>query len=413
MAMREVFVYELKFGLYVAALDRPWTETTFAFQGFLLNNEAQLAGLKKFCKYVIVDTDRSNPEVVAFLPDRTQPTPPPPPPPPKLKAESLRGTTVYEETASVEHEFVRARDIYAESAAFIDEVLDWAQTGKVLDGRRLREAVSNITDCIVRNPDALLLVSRLRGKGTYTLSHTLDVSIYMAVFGRFLQLPREDIELLGLVGLLQDVGKVKLPNALIEKKGPLTPEEFELAKTHVAHTVAQLRETPDLPPSLPGLAALHHERLDGSGYPKGLQGEEIPLYGSIAAITDTFDALTKSRPYAGEIAPSNALGVLHKARGTQFHDALVEQFIQCVGIFPVGSVVELNTGEIGIVIAQNLVRRLKPRVMVVLDAQGLPMRPQKILDLVKEPMATADEPYRIRRTLEHSKISLDPAEFFL
>ena len=404
---REVSVDELRFGMYVAELDRPWTETPFPFQGFLLRTQTQHEALRRFCKRVFVDVERSDAEAIAKLPAR------PAPPPPKSAAESLRGTTVYQETASLEHEFGRARDIYAQSAAFIDEVLDWVQTGKVLDGRRLREAVSNITDCIVRNPDALLLVSRLRTKGTYTLSHSLDVSIYMAVFGRFLQLPREDIELLGLLGLLQDVGKVKLPNALIEKKGPLTPEEFELAKTHVAHTVEQLRETPELPPSLPELAALHHERHDGSGYPKGLKGFEIPLYGSIAAIMDTFDALTKSRPYAGEISPSNALGMLHKARGVQFHEALVEQFIQCVGIFPVGSVVELNTGEIGIVIAQNLVRRLTPRVMVVLDAQGLPLRPQKILELVKEPMATPDEPYRIRRTLEHSKLSLDAAEFFL
>jgi len=386
--------------MYVAELDRPWTETTFAFQGFLLSNKTQLDALHRYCKYVLVDTERSDRMVIAQLPERP--------------AASVRGKTVYPEAFTpIESEFLRARDIYAESAAFIDEVLDWAQTGKVLDGRRLREAVTNITECIVRNPDALLLVARLRGKGTYTLSHALDVSIYMAVFGRFLQLPREDIELIGLLGLLQDIGKVKLPNALIDKTGPLTPEEFELAKTHVAHTVEQLRETPDLPPNLPNLAALHHERQDGSGYPKGLKGPEIPLYGSIAAIADTFDALTKSRPYAHEISPSNALGVLHDARGKLFHEALVEQFIQCIGIFPVGAVVELNTGEIGIVIAQNLVRRLKPRVVVVLDAQGLPMRPQKILDLVKEPMATVDEPYRIRRTLEHSKVSLDPSEFFL
>jgi HD-GYP domain-containing protein (c-di-GMP phosphodiesterase class II) len=402
---REVSVNELRFGMYVAELDRPWTDTPFPFQGFLLRNQTQVEALRRFCKRVYVDVERSDPGVIAKLAAQ--------PPPPKPAAESLRGSTVYEETASLEYEFVRARDIYAESAAFIDDVLDWAQTGKVLDGRRLREAVSNITDCIVRNPDALLLVSRLRGKGTYTLSHSLDVSIYMAVFGRFLQLPREDIDMLGLLGLLQDIGKVKLPNALLEKKGPLTPEEYELAKTHVAHSVEQLRETPNLPPGLPDLAALHHERHDGSGYPKGLKGIEIALYGSIAAITDTFDALTKSRPYAGEISPSNALGVLHKARATQYHEALVEQFIQCVGIFPVGSVVELNTGEIGIVIAQNLVRRLKPRVMVVLDAQGQPMRPQKILDLVNEPMATPDEPYRIRRTLEHGKLRVDPAEFFL
>jgi hypothetical protein len=119
------------------------------------------------------------------------------------------------------------------------------------------------------------------------------------------------------------------------------------------------------------------------------------------------------RPYAEQMSPSNALNLLFRGRGAQFHPALVEQFIQCIGVFPVGAVVELNTGEIGVVIAQNLVRRLQPRVMVIMDAEGRPLRPHKILDLVKEPKASADEPYRIRRTLEHGKVEIDPREFFL
>src|SRR6185436_15655289 len=142
-------------------------------------------------------------------------------------------------------------------------------------------------------------------------------------------------------------------------------------------------------------------------------GDQIGLYGSIAAIADTFDALTAVRPYAEPLPPSSALSYLYKERGTGFHADLVEQFIQCIGAFPVGSVVELNSGEVGIVITQNLVRKLKPRVMVVLDAQGNPMRPHKILDLDKDPKASADEPYRIRRTLEQTKLKVDPKEIVL
>jgi len=158
---------------------------------------------------------------------------------------------------------------------------------------------------------------------------------------------------------------------------------------------------------------LHHERQDGTGYPRGLKGDQIGLYGSIAAIADTFDALTAQRPYAEALSPSSALSYLYKERGTGYHGELVEQFIQCVGAFPVGAVVELNSGEVGIVITQNLVRRLKPRVMVVLDAQGQPVRPHKILDLEKEPKAGPDEPYRIRRSMESSKVQIDPRELFL
>ncbi|MGZ8204191.1 MAG: hypothetical protein ACXWUB_13160, partial [Burkholderiales bacterium] len=130
-------------------------------------------------------------------------------------------------------------------------------------------------------------------------------------------------------------------------------------------------------------------------------------------LVDSFSALTSSRPYAEQASPSNALSLMHKLRGKLFHEALVEQFIQCIGIYPVGSAVELNTGEVAIVIAQNLVRRLQPRVMVILDSDWNEIHPQKILDLVKEPRASMDEPYRIRRTLPKDKLPIDPAEFFL
>jgi len=119
------------------------------------------------------------------------------------------------------------------------------------------------------------------------------------------------------------------------------------------------------------------------------------------------------RASAQALSPSSAPNYLYKERGTGYHPDLVEQFIQCVGVFPVGSVVELNTGEQGIVITQNLVRRLKPRVMVVLDAAGNPMHPHKILDLDKDPKARPDEPYKIRRSLEQSKLRVDPRELFI
>jgi hypothetical protein len=164
---------------------------------------------------------------------------------------------------------------------------------------------------------------------------------------------------------------------------------------------------------LPALAALHHERYDGSGYPKGLKGGEIGLFGAIAGLVDCFDALTHPRPYGEALSPSNALNLLYKWRDAQFDGPLIEQFIQCIGIFPVGAIVELNSGETGIVIAQNLARRLLPRVMVALDARGNPIRPQKILDLSKDPKVTPDMPYRIKRTLEKGSVPIDPSEFFL
>lgn len=405
MKHERVPVEKLEFGMYVAELDRPWTDTPFMYQGFQLRTPVQLAALKKYCKHVFVDPVRTEPPEKVKLAAATA-------------SFKVRGNTAYPEQARVEDEFKVARPLFEQTAKKIDDLLKpvtkpGGAVGVVLDAKEVKESVTRLTDSVVRNPDAMLLVSRLREKSAEAHARALQVSLYMIVFARFLQLRREELELLGLLGLLQDVGKTKLPREILEKKGPLTPEEAEVAKRHVAYSVEILQATPGIPPELLKLVTLHHERQDGTGYPNGLRGDEIGLYGSMAAICDTFDALTAIRPYGEPLSPSNALSYLYKERGTGYHAELVEQFIQCVGAFPVGSVVELNSGEIGIVITQNLVRRLKPRVMIVLDAQGAPVRPHKILDLDRDPKVTPDEPYRIRRTLEQTKVNLDPREFFL
>jgi len=255
----------------------------------------------------------------------------------------------------------------------------------------------------------MLLFTQLKEKSDYTHSHALDCSVFMMVFGRFLEMSREDIALLGHLGLLQDVGKVRLPTTLLEKRERLSEDELVLLRKHVEHSADILRETPQLPPNLAELALLHHERYDGSGYPKKLHGEAIGVVGSIAGIVDTFAALSARRPYADALAPSTALSILYKHRGTLFDGFLVEQFIRCIGIFPIGSVVELNSGETGIVVAQNLAKRLQPRVMVIQDAAGNALKPQKLVDLSREPKAPSGEPYRIRRTLQYGRVPV-PAE---
>ncbi|HEX9431973.1 MAG TPA: HD-GYP domain-containing protein [Burkholderiales bacterium] len=387
---KRIPVNELRFGMYIAELDRPWTDTPFMFQGFVLGNEQQLDALKKYCSTVIVDVERSVP---------TEPAP------------VLR--IAYPQKVPVEVEFRPARQAHKNSRVLIREIIAAARIGRTLDAERVKSAVTSMTESVLRNPDALLLFSQLRAKGEYAESHAVDVSIYMITFGRFLQLEPGQIEFLGYLGLLQDIGKVRLPKELLEKRGRLTIQEFEQAKLHVNYSVEILRASPGLPGDLARVAALHHERHDGSGYPKGLRGNEIGMIGSIAAIVDTFDALTVRRPYAEAVSPSAAISMLYKWRGVFFDAHLVEQFIRCIGIFPIGSVVELNSGEVGVVIAQNPTKRLMPRVMVIRDAQGHPMVPHKMLDLAREPKAKKDEPYRILGTLEHGSVPFDPAELFV
>ncbi|OGA15458.1 MAG: hypothetical protein A3I63_02105 [Betaproteobacteria bacterium RIFCSPLOWO2_02_FULL_66_14] len=394
---RKVAVEDLQFGKYVAELDRPWTDTPFVFQGFVLTTDEQLETLKRYCQFVFVDPDRDE------SPDA-----------PRASSPTLviHGSTEYQELASVEIELPQAQSAYEQVTHALGNAMDSVQSGKAIEGPRLRDAVSQLTDSVVRNPDAMTLLTKLREKGS--LGTALEGSIYMIVFARFLQLPRERLELMGLVGLLQNVGMTMLPEGLVERKGPLTPQEMEVVRTHVQLTVEILSATAGLPDDIPSIASLHHERIDGSGYPRGLKkSAAIGLYGGIAGIVDTFTAPTSARPHADKLPPSAALNVLYRARGTLFEPALVEQFIQCIGVFPVGGIVELNTGEIGIVVAQNPVHRLKPRVMVVQDAKGDPIRPHTLLDLEKSPMATREERYRIRRTLEFDSVHIDPREFFL
>jgi len=387
---KRVSVAELQFGMYVAELDRPWTETPFLFQGFVLSTPQQLEALKKYCATVLVDVERS-----------TRPAPP------------EFGKTTYAETASVEQEAARARAAYGGSRSTARDLFTSVRIGRTLDAGQIGAAVTTMTESVLRNPDALLLLAQLRKQGEYNESHALDVSIYMITFGRFLGLAQSQIEFLGYLGLLQDVGKLRLPKALLEKRGRLSDEEFELAKRHVDYSVEILHATPGLPADLPRMVALHHERQDGSGYPRKLRGSGIELLASIAAIADTFDALTLQRPHADPVSPSAAISTLYKSRGVLFDAHLVEQFIRCIGIFPVGCLVQLNSGETGVVIAQNAARRLQPRVMVIRDAAGNLMQPQKMLDLARGPKATPGEPYRILGTLEHGSVPFDPDALFM
>jgi len=398
MEFREIPVEELTFGMYVSKLDRPWTETPFVFQGFVLKSEKQIDVLRKYCKHVYVDPEKTDLSEIA-----------------KVSAQELakvRGTTVYKEAASVEVELPRAHTAYKQTTAVVMELARAVEAGNDIDSSRSHEAAAQITDSVVRNPDAMALLIKLQEKSGATLSRAAEVSVMMTIFGRFLQLPPDRLEILGMLGLLQDVGKLRLPTELAAR-GPTSAAEIELYRTHVDHSVEILGNTPGLPAELPGLASLHHERFDGSGYPRGLRGGSIALFGLIAGIVDTFDTLTAPPPFGENLSPSNALNIIFKGRGKRFHPALVEQFIQCIGIFPVGCVVELNSGEVAIVIAQNMVRRLQPRIMVVKDARGNPLIPYKMLDLMKEPKVSPGEPYRIQRTREYDTVRINPRELFL
>ena len=239
-----VAVEQLKFGVYVYELDRPWTETPFMYQGFVINSEAQLQALKKYCKKISIDTEKG--ADVANNPFSGGPTRP-------SVLDAIKETVTYVEKVQVSQELPAARQAQAKSALVVKDVFGSVRAGKALDAPRVRDAVTNMTDSVVRNPDAMLLLGRMKEKGDSTFDRAMGVSIYMITFGRFLSLPREQIELLGMLGMLQDVSKVRISADLLNKKGALSADELEVCKSHLRHSVEILEATPGLPRDLPAL----------------------------------------------------------------------------------------------------------------------------------------------------------------
>ncbi len=399
MAKKEIPVEEIELGMYIADLDRPWLGTPFAYQGFFVTSESHIDALKKHCRSVFVDTDmRWEREGEAAS---------------GSEAPLVKGTVVYRVQSPVEAEVVVAKEMYSACEQTVRTSFESLRETGELDPKPLTAAVGGMTRSIERNPDAMMLLAVIRQKRSEAFNRAVDTSIHMMIFGRFLQFDSARIETLGLAGLLLDVGMLKIPDTVLQKRSTLTNEEYELTKSHVKLSVEAIRAAPGLPQGVEDIVMQHHERQDGSGYPRGLRNREISIDGAIAGLVDSYTALTSRRTYAQQESPSASLMALYKSRGKLYHEALVEQFIQCLGIYPVGSMVELNSGEIAVIIAQNLVRRLQPRVMIVLDGAMNPVYPQLILDLTREPKTPSGEPYRILRTIPKNKLPLDLKQFFL
>ena len=394
MIKQRIAAQDLRLGMYVVELDRPWLGTSFTFQGFQVNSAEEIDSLRACCTNVYVDPER----------DRSGP---------ERRSAPLRGTTVYENQLPLEKEFAAARDIYARCQQTMHVLVRRLRSDGDIDATLLSQAVASMADSIRRNPDALLLLNRLQGKDSHEIMRAMDTSILMVTFGRFLQYSKDRLEVLGLAGMLLDIGKVRMEPVDYVQRPLYVREPDERVRAHVQASVDLISSASGMPPGVAQVVAQHHERQDGEGYPAGLNADHISIDGAIAALVDTYVELTCSGPDKQQATPSNALSLLHKLRGTLFHEALVEQFIQCIGIYPVGSAVELSTGEVGLVIAQNLVRRLQPRVMVVLDRSGTLVRPHRILDLIKDPLTASGDPYRIRRTLPKDALPIDVKDFFI
>ena len=321
--------------------------------------------------------------------------------------------TQYAETRSVEQELPRARSSFGRSEDVLKAVSSDIRVGKIPQVAEVASAVDEMVDSMIDNPDALMWVGRLREEDVNTYNHGVKVALYLISLGRQLGFPKPELSHLGLIGMLADVGKIKLPRALLDKPGMLAPSEYGLIKEHVRLGLEAIRCSGTIPPEVEQGISQHHERLDGSGYPNGLKGSEISIYGRMAAIADSFAALITPRAYANALAPQDALMNLYEWAGTSFHEPLVEQFVQAVGVFPVGSLVELSSGEIAVVVAHNRVRRLEPRVLVITWPDKTPLGTPIERDLLTQAKTETGARLRIVRGLPAGAYGLRMRDFYM
>ncbi len=320
--------------------------------------------------------------------------------------------TIYEEEPPVENEIALIYPVYEQSQVATRAIFDAIANEQNLDLTAVSEILDNMVESIGRSPDALLWLAKLKQTDDYAYNHALNVSITLMAFGNFLALSQKQIKEIGLAGLLQDVGKVKLSADVLLKEGKLTREEYEYAKKHVDESLKILENTPDIPMTVISMVAQHHERIDGSGYPRQLTESQIALTSQIAGLIDTYCAITSHKAYAKGVFHQEALDRIHQLSGKQFSNVLVDQLVQFMGMYPVSSLVQLNSGEVGVVIQQNQVRRLLPRLMLLLGPDKVRYSSPVVLNLLNNPLTPAGEPYRITKSLAPDSYGLNPSDFF-
>lgn len=321
----------------------------------------------------------------------------------------------HRQRTSLEEELPRAREAFRQGEHVLNAVVNDIRGGKLPQLNEIGDAVGGMVDSMLDNPDALMWVARLREEDVTTYNHGIKVALYLVALGRHLGFPKRELGYLGQIGMLADIGKTRIPRAILEKPGMLTPAEYETVKQHVQLGLEVFASGPKLPePVILGIAQ-HHERMNGSGYPKALEGAKISIYGKMAAIADSFAALITPRAYANAAAPQDALMNLYEWSGSSFHEPMVEQFVQAVGVFPVGSLVELNSGEIGVVVAHNRIRRLEPKVLMLstTDKTPLPQPVERDLHQESRRKSSGTKPLRITRGLQAGAYGFKLRDFYL
>lgn len=421
----KVDVNEVTIGMFVSGLDRPWTQTPFPLQGFYVRDLEEVKQLKSHCHHVYIDVVKGRGPVAAKL-KKLGATPFGEKP--KIHSRSSRKATakveaspikirrdVYVEKEPLEKEVKKARQLHQRVFRAVGEVMTQIDGGGHVPVVETKRLASEMVDSVLRNPDAFTWLTRVRDADEYTYSHSVRSAVWAILFGRHAGLPKKDLDTLAMGVLLKDVGKAKLSTELISKTNRSSAEELEYEK-FIELGVEILRETPGVEPRVISVVKTHCERLNGCGFPNHLRGDKIPMLGKVAGVVTYYDEVTNPRGEKYPVSPSKAVSKLYELRNTEFQEDLVVEFIRAIGLYPTGTLIELSTGEVGVVVEQNFERRLKPKVMLVLDAVKNELRDPILLDLAeddKKKQALVDKGKRTLAEVEKIEISqdLEPGSF--
>ncbi|WP_153109507.1 HD-GYP domain-containing protein [Propionivibrio limicola] len=376
--LKKISVSQLTVGMYLKEFCGSWMEHPFWRNSFVISDPEDIRRiLASSIKEVWIDSDKgidvaADVAVVSETENEAQ-----------VDAELAAAAQAERATAPlpVEAELQRAAIICAQSKRAVTSMFQEARMGKAIDTGNAHKLVEEISDSILRNPGALISLARLKTADDYTYMHSVAVCALMIALGRQLALPEEQVRRLGVAGLLHDLGKAMVPLDVLNKPGKLTDEEFRIIKAHPEEGHALLKDNPDIDPIVLDVVLHHHEKTDGSGYPKGLKDEEISLFAKMGAVCDVYDAITSNRPYKAGWDPAESLRKMAEWANGHFDPTVFQAFVKSLGIYPTGSLVRLNSGRLAVVIEQSAKSLLTPRIKVFYSTRSNARIRPEIIDL--------------------------------
>ena len=408
MASKKIPIQKLKVGMFVEELDRQWIDTPFFFHKKLIKDHDQIDKLiNNGILYVMINTDKGADYEETSILDENEKS--------HLSAEpkAQPQPSVIPENSDplqIEEELPRALEIKSNVTRVVKSIFNDVRMGKAIEINAVKEQVGDIVDSVFRNRDALLCLTNLKDYDDYTFMHCVNIGILAVSFGRHLGMTKRQLENIGFGGILHDIGKTMIPESILNKPGKYTEAEYEIMKRHVNLGGEILRKHDNIPKEAMLVALQHHERFNGTGYPNRLFGGKISIEGQIASISDVYDALTYERVYHTASTCHATIKRLYEWGDTLFDRVLVEKFVQCIGIYPFNSLVELNTGQCGIVVSINHQSLLRPKVRIVLDSSRKPQNPI-LVDLSEDKDGNGKYMYSILKELDPAVLGVNISQF--